>query len=125
MTIFLLLAILTMEQSPEPFTENQSRDLGCVAVIAIIAEEQRRNAPGSNDYPDVREAGPRWTDIVIDRLLSENGQSAEVIRSAIWGAVKAEQERVRDVANPKAVVDDRMATCLALMQAELKMEPGS
>ncbi len=122
MKIPLIFAILIMEQLPKPFTEIQSRDLGCVAVIAIIAEEQRRNALGSNDYPDVREAEPRWAGIVSDRVSLESGQSAEVIKSAIWGAVKAEQERVRAVANPKAVAVDRMATCLALMQADLEME---
>lgn len=121
MTIPLIFAILSMEQLPIPFTESQSRDLGCAAVIAIVAEEQSRNALGSNDYPDVRELGPRWASIVSDRISLEGGQSAEVIKSAIWDAVKAEQERVRAVANPKAVVFDRMATCLPLMRADLEM----
>lgn len=121
----VLFAILISGQSPKHFTESQLRYIGCMAVIAIIAEEQRRNAPGSNDFPDVRKASLRWTSIVSDRIALESGQSAEAIELAIWAAVIAEQESVSMAPNPKAIVDDRMMTCLALMDAQIEIQPAS
>ena len=53
MTTLLIFALLFLDQGPQPFTETQSRDIGCVAVVSIISEEQRRDAPGANDYPDM------------------------------------------------------------------------
>ncbi|WP_417618845.1 hypothetical protein [Parasphingorhabdus sp.] len=120
MKTFLIFALLFLEHSPRLFTETQSRDMGCVAVVSIISEEQRRNAPGATDYPDIREIAPRWAAIVGDRISGESGQSMEVVRTAIWDAVDREQASVRDIANPKAYVDQRMTTCLALMRADLE-----
>jgi hypothetical protein len=119
MTTFLIFALLFLDHAPQPFTEAQSRHMGCVAVVSIISEEQKRLAPGANDYPDIRETGPRWASIVRDRISGESGQSMEVVRKAIWDAVEKEQTSVRDIANPKTYVDQRMTTCLALMRADL------
>lgn len=120
MTTFLIFALLFLDHGPRPFTESQSRDLECVAVVSIISEEQRRNAPGANDYPDVRETGPRWASIVGDRISGESGQSLDLVRKAIWDAVEKEQASVSNIPNPKAYVDQRMTTCLALMRADLE-----
>ena len=120
MTTFLIFALLFMDDAPQTFTEAQSRDIGCLAVVSIISEEQRRNAPGAHDYPDIREAGPRWASLVSDRIAMESGQSIEIVRKAIWDAVGKEQASVRDIANPKTYVDQRMTTCLALMRADLE-----
>tara|TARA_R110001599_G_scaffold188612_1_gene383097 strand:+ start:498 stop:878 length:381 start_codon:yes stop_codon:yes gene_type:complete len=123
MMTFLIVALLLLDHGPRPFTESQTRDIGCAAVLSIIAEEQRRNAPGAHDYPDLRETGPRWASIVGHRISGESGQSVESVRKAIWDAVENEQANVSNIADPKAYVDQRMTACLALMRAD--MEPGS
>lgn len=120
MAVILAFLLFLTEQSPPLFTETQLRDVGCVAVVSIISEEQRRGAPGANDYPDVREISRRWASIVTDRISGESGQSKEAIQTAIRGAVENEQTGVRDVADPKAYVDQRMTTCLALMRTDLE-----
>ena len=122
MILSFALAILAAGQTPQAFTAQQSQDIGCAAVLSIIAEEQRRNAPGATDYPNVQRAAGRWTIIVTDRVAAETRQSAETVRAAIWDAVKAEQEAVRDLANPKAYVDKRMAVCLPVMRAGLQTD---
>ncbi len=123
MTTPLIFALLLLDQTPRPFTETQSRDIGCVAVLSIISEEQRRDAPGANDYPDLREIGPRWASSVGDRISAESGQSLELVRKAIWNAVEKEQANASNIAEPKAYVDQRMTECLAVMRADL--EPGA
>jgi hypothetical protein len=115
----LALAALLFANTPQPFTESQSRDIGCLAVISIIAEEQRRGASGADGYPDVREARQIWADTVIPRISAESGQSEEVVKSAVWDAVSTEQARVQNVADPKSVVDGRMQDCLPVMRSEL------
>ncbi|WP_323801146.1 hypothetical protein [Parasphingorhabdus sp.] len=119
MKTFLIFALLFLEHSSRLFTDSQSRDIGCVAVVSIISEEQRRDAPGANDYPDLRELGPRWAASVGDRISGESGQSVELVRKAIWDAVEKEQANVSNIDSPKAYVDQRMTTCLALMRADL------
>jgi hypothetical protein len=125
MNMPLILPTLLMVLLPSPYSEIQSRDIGCVAVVSIIAEEQHRNAPGSNDYPDVRESGPRWAAMVVDRIARESGQSTKAIRMTLREAVETEQAGVRDIANPKAYVDERMGICLSLLHAELEMETAT
>lgn len=125
MMLSVIFTLLLMEPVPESFTESQSRDIGCVAVLSIMAEEQQRDALGANAYPDVHETGPRWAAMVRDRIAVESGQSAETIRMAIWDAVKREQAAVRELTHPKLYVDQRMDACLPVMQAELGSESAA
>lgn len=104
---------------PKPLTQEHQDKIACVAVLAIIASEQARDAIGANQYPDVRETGRKWAGLVGDRVMFDTGQPQEVVAFAMKEAVKAEQARVQNVSDPKAVVDARVADCMPVMQADL------
>ena len=90
MTFFSLLMLVLSQPAasqPAPLTEIQSRDLSCVAVLAIIASEQERGVPGALDYPLLAERGATYAGLVGERLMSETGRTREQVREDMLAAV--------------------------------------
>lgn len=102
-----------------PLNETHMRDIACVAVLGIVADEQRRGVQSGEALPDVRETGRRWTGIVGERVMAETGQPRELVAFAIAEAVRAEQNLAGADKNPASVVKSRLQECLPLMQAQL------
>ena len=102
-----------------PLNETHMRDIACVAVLGIIADEQRRGVQSGGDLPDVQQTGRRWTGMVGERIMAETGQPRELVALAMTEAVKAEQNRAGADKNPASVVKSRLQDCLPLMQAQL------
>jgi hypothetical protein len=102
-----------------PLTEIHQRDIGCVAVMGLLAYDQGRNAPNAQDFPDVRKSGKRWAGLVGDRITFETGQPRELIAFAISEAVKAEQENAIKAEDPAAYVRGRFDACRPIMDAQL------
>jgi hypothetical protein len=113
--IIFALALAT----PIPFNDIHQQDIGCVAVLGIVAGEQRRGVAGSSTLPDVRLTGKRWAGLVGGRIMAETGQPRELVAFAITEAVKAEQSRASAGENPAFVVRTRLEECLPRMQAQL------
>lgn len=104
---------------PTPLTEIHQRDIGCVAALGLVADEQRRGVQGNVDFPDVRETGKRWTAIVGQRIMAETGQPRELVAFAITEAVKAEQDHVLAAPDAGRTLKARLDVCVSLMQAQL------
>ncbi len=102
-----------------PLSDIHMRDIACVAVLGIIADEQRRGVQAADAVPDVQQTGRRWTGMVGERIMAETGQPRELVAVAITEAVKAEQNRAGMDRNPASVVKSRLQECLPLMQAQL------
>ena len=105
---------------PKPLTQVQSADIGCVAAIAILADEQRRGAGGAKRFTDVQADGRKWTGIVGDRIMFESGQPREVIAYAFREAAKSERRVLRTA--PAAT--KRTSDCIIQMKAELAKDSG-
>lgn len=98
------------------------RDIGCVAVIGIIAHEQRSGLDALKDYADVRDDGKRWAGLVGQRIMDESGQPREVVAFAIKQSVDAEQARaikLESATKAKAYARTRFDECKAVMDADL------
>lgn len=119
-SLFLLLS--TPPAAPQPLSGAHLQDIGCIATLALIAYDQGRNAPGANAFPDIRESGKRWAGIAGDRAAFESGQPREVIAYAIREAVKAEQQKAIDAADPAAYAKMRFAECQLRMEADLRAD---
>jgi hypothetical protein len=121
-TLPIIAVLLTTPVTPQPLSDTHMRDIGCVAVLGLIAYDQSRSAPLAMHHPDVRESGKRWAGIVGQRVMAQTGQPREVIALAISEAVKAEQNKsasfnTKDEAAGHAQA--RFDGCSALMQAQL------
>lgn len=128
MSMIPIFALMLAPNPPVPINETQIRDIGCVAVIGIIAHEQRSGAEALARYADVRESGKRWAGIVGERVMQESGQPREVIAFAIKQAVEAEQAKVigmDDDAKSKDYVRNRFNECQAVMDSQLAAADAS
>lgn len=63
------------------------QDIRCVAVLGIVASDQRREATEWADLPAVGRDGERFAGIVGERTMAETGQSREVVRDLILAEV--------------------------------------
>ena len=120
----LIYALALAASEPSPLTEAHQRDIACVAVIGIIAYEQRAGKTSLQEFPDVRDPGKRWAGIVGDRIVFETGQPREVVAYAIGLAVDTEQNHVMNIADPKAYADARFAACKLIMEEQLTAADG-
>lgn len=113
------------QQLPKPLTALHMRDIGCVATLGLVADEQRRGVAGSNRFPDVTAKGKIYAGIVGDRVVFESGQPKEAVALAIRLSVKDQQSRViADSERGDAAggfVDGLMSKCLPLLDAELAL----
>jgi hypothetical protein len=119
---FLILASTgSMPPVSEPITFNalQQRDIACVAVIALVAEQQRRGVEIDTSIIDVRESGKRWAALVGNRIIDETAAPRELVGLAMTEAAKAEQVAALASSNPKKQYVDRFNLCVPLMQADL------
>lgn len=106
------------EPAATALTETHQRDIGCVAMIAILAGEQERGIAAAKSFGDVRQAGKDWMPIVGERVMRETGQPRELIGVAMVEAAKAENHRVADGATA-AQVAPRVKECMDLMYIDL------
>ncbi len=115
--LLLLAAIPAKQNAPLPFTPQQQSEIGCIAVLGLLAYDQGRGL--SLDYPDVRVRGKKWAGVTGDRIAFESKQDAEVVAYAIKLAVKSEQDAVITAADSKARSTSRIDACLAMMEGDV------
>lgn len=106
----MLIYVLTLA-TPVPLSAAHQRDIGCVATLAMIADEQRRGVVPDAAIPDVRESGRRWAPVVGERVMRETGQPRELVAVAMTEAARAIHARLRD--------DAAVSACIATMNSEL------
>lgn len=114
-TFLMLLLAQPGAGTPAPLTGNQSRDLNCVAVLAIIASEQERGVESALEYPLLAERGATYAGLVGERIMSETGKTREQVREDILSAVAAQQTRGQDASDPDELVRSEMMTCQPLL----------
>ncbi len=119
MALFPFLMLAAAAPVPGPLTGDHIRDLGCVAVVAIIAEEQRQGLASALAYPDMRLQGRKWAGIVGDRVTFESGHPKEAVAFAMREAAAAEQTRMHELADPRATLGGRFSECLPLIKTDM------
>jgi D-alanyl-D-alanine carboxypeptidase len=119
----LLLATSVAVSTPQPLTQTHMRDIACVAVIGLVAHDQREGLSTATQYPDFRESGRKWAGIVGSRVTEQTGQPREIIASEIQSAVEREQRIVKGPGVTEEMKNARVRDCAALMNAELLSPP--
>lgn len=125
MLIFTLALAAAPSGNQSTLTDVQQRDIACVGVMALIANDQRRKTEGYDLYPDVQESGKKWAGIVGERVMNETGLPQEVVGVAMTEAAKAEQNRVASADEPRSVAMNRFLECQPLMQADLAVDAAA
>lgn len=101
-------------KQPKPFTQAHSEAIGCVAVIALVADQQNKGAKGFSQYGDLNETGPLFAANVGEKVLKETAQTREVIAFAIQESAREQLSLLSS--DRSADLSLRMETCLPLLE---------
>ena len=127
--INFVLALATAISAPpsaaSPLTPDHLRDIGCVAVMAIIADAQNSGVVGADTLPRTAAAGRSWAGIVGARVADQSGQPVELSAFAMREAAANEQAAMNIGANRAAALSLRYAACAPLMRADLEADLAS
>ena len=85
-----------------------AQDIRCVAVLGIVAYDQRREATEWADLPSIGTDGERFAGIVGERTMKETGRTREAVKDLILADVATLQ---KSKAIPRAEVE----TCMKRM----------
>ncbi|MEO9468271.1 hypothetical protein [Parasphingorhabdus sp.] len=106
-----------------PLTDEQQRDLSCVAILAIVASEQEKANETALRYPLLADRGAQYAGMVGEAVMAETGRTREQVRAGILEAVASHQARVRQVDTPDDIIAAQMAICMPLLDAVLPPKP--
>ncbi len=112
----LLAAPALAAPAPATFDETQKAQIGCIAVLGLLAYDQGRGL--SLDYPDVRQSGKKWAGVTGDKIAFDSKQDPQVVAFAIKLAVKAEQDAAINYNGTVNYSDMRIKSCVAMMDAD-------
>jgi hypothetical protein len=104
--------------APSALTITHQRDIGCVAILGLLADEQRRNGIDS-DFPDVGMKGRTYAGIVGVRIVAETGLPPEIVGQAIITAADDARSLALATMDGKKQVRSRARACLPLMETDL------
>ena len=111
----LALAMALAAAPSPPLTDAQTRQVRCVAVLAIIAGEQQRRTPSALSLPPLARQGARFAQVVGDALVKDSGRSQEQVRDLILQQVAAIQKAAgRNAELPIAEAEGCVETMNAL-----------
>lgn len=114
---FLMLVPQPAFAAPAPLTPEQQAQLKCVAVLAIVANEQQRGAEGWEDVPSLALRGARFSDRVGEAIVKASKQSREDVRRAVLAEVAGLQAEAQGSADPASVLRSRLGPCMAMLDA--------
>lgn len=115
MPLLLWQATIGVPAEPSPLTETHSRDVGCVAILGLVADQQKRGSIGFKRFGDIADRGRVMAADVGERIVKETGQAPEVVAIAMQESAR-EQLPLLKTEN-SAALDSRMAQCLPLLDA--------
>lgn len=96
-------------------TPAQATEIRCVALLAIVANEQARGV-GWSEYPALAADGARFSGVVGEQLMTATGRTREQVRDLILASVTGLQKAK---ALPRAEVDG----CVTLMRTRAPAPP--
>lgn len=117
--LLMMLAPLPLRAASQPLSASQQNHVQCVAVLAIIANEQQRGIGGWEDLPPLATRGAKFSDRVIQGLVKDKSRKPEAARAEILAQVAALQAEAIASGNASAVLRARSAPCIAMLDAEV------
>jgi hypothetical protein len=86
----LLFASPALASAPN-LSKNEREQVHCVAMLAILANDQQRGAPGWEGLPDVSSRGRHFADLVVARVMKDRAMTQDEVRALVVSDVKALQ----------------------------------
>lgn len=115
----LLLLPPPVLAAPAPLSAVQQDRVRCVAVLAIMANEQRRGLGGWEDYPPLAVRGAKFSDRVTEDLVKEKARSRGGVRGEVLAQVATLQTEATASADPSRMLREKAEPCIAMLNAEV------
>ncbi len=110
----LLLQAAALSPEIKPLNDDHIRDIGCVAIIGLVANQQRLGNSAYEKYGSLSDKGSILAADVGEKILEETDQSPEVIAIAMQESAREQWRLVGE--QPTAELDVRMQACLPLLE---------
>lgn len=117
--LLMMLAPLPLRAASNPLSASQQNHVQCVAVLAIIANEQQRGIGGWEDLPPLAIRGAKFSDRVIEGLAKDKSRKPDAARADIVAQVAALQSEAVSSGDASAVLRAKSGPCLAMLDAEV------
>ncbi len=109
----LLLCLLpSPATAARAFTPEETKDLRCVAALALVAFDQERGAPGWEGFPDLTLRGAHFADVVRVQLARASGHNDGEIKSAVRAQIARLQEEAVAAKDPQASAHGLVRDCM-------------
>lgn len=102
-----------------PLSAVQQERIRCVAVLAIMANEQQRGIGGWENYPSLAMRGAKFSDRVTEDLVKEKVRSRDGAREEVLAQVATLQAEATASADPSAMLREKARPCIAMLNAEV------
>lgn len=116
LSLLILQAAASQTTPPQPLNDSHMRDIGCVAMIALVADQQRKGINGFDRYDDLSESGAIFAANVGQRVTDESGQSRDIIGVAIQELAREQLPLLSP--DRREDLDKRMQRCLPILEAQ-------
>lgn len=88
----MLSLVLALAAAPPALAPDQTRNIRCVALLAIVAGEQERRTAAALELPPLGRSGARFAQVVGDSLVQQGGRSQDQVRALILAEVASIQK---------------------------------
>jgi hypothetical protein len=86
-----LLAASPAQAGVPALSKGEREQVHCVAMLAILANDQQRGAPGWEGLPDVTSRGQHFADLVVAQVMKDRAMAQDDVRALVVEQVKALQ----------------------------------
>jgi hypothetical protein len=117
----LFLAPLPVLAAPAPLSAVQQDRVRCVAVLAIMANEQQRGIGGWEDYRPLAARGAKFSERVTEALAKEKVRSRDEVRAEVLAQVAALQAEATASADPSVMLREKAGPCIAMLDVEVPL----
>jgi hypothetical protein len=113
----LLVTSAPVSAAPPRLPQADQRQVHCVAMMAILANDQQRGAPGWEGLPDVSSRGRHFSDLVVARIMKDHGMGQDAVRALVVNDVKALQDLSAKGKISTDAAHREASSCIAVMDA--------
>lgn len=96
---------------PTALTQEHVEDIGCVAILGLVTDQQKRGNEDFDRFGDYSELGRVFAADVGERIVKETSQSRDVVAIAMQEAAREQLPLLED--NQSDALNSRMDECIS------------
>ena len=111
----LLLAPVPAQAAPLALGAEQTAQVRCVAVLAIVANEQQRGEGDWSGSPALAIRGAKFSDLVASALMKETKRSSQEARAEVLAQLSVLQAESAQAADSAATLREVAGPCIVML----------